>query len=61
VLVELTPAAVNAAVEIWGPETEDYFREWNRVPRAQLEAMVEFMRKGNEIQARHLDRIRNRP
>jgi DNA-binding MarR family transcriptional regulator len=58
VLVELTPETEKVVWEIWGPETEEYFREWGRVPRAQLEAMIEFMRKGNEIQTRHLDRIR---
>jgi DNA-binding MarR family transcriptional regulator len=58
VLVELTPETEKAVWEIWGPETEEYFREWGRVPRAQLESMIEFMRKGNEIQTRHLERIR---
>jgi DNA-binding MarR family transcriptional regulator len=61
VLVKLTPAAFDAVYEIWGPETEEYMKRWSALPRAQLEAMIEFMRESNEIQRRHLERIQAEP
>jgi DNA-binding MarR family transcriptional regulator len=58
VLVRMTPAAFEAVYSIWGPETEDYMEQMSRLPREHLEAFVEFMREGNKIQRKHLDRIR---
>jgi DNA-binding MarR family transcriptional regulator len=58
VLVRMTPAAFDAVYEIWGPETRDYIEQMTRLPREHLEAFLEFMREGNEIQRKHLDRIR---
>jgi DNA-binding MarR family transcriptional regulator len=60
VLVRMTPAAFDAVYEIWGPETQDYMRLWTGMPAARLESMIEFMREANEIQRRHLERIRER-
>ena len=58
VLVRMTPAAFEAVYSIWGPETQDYMEQMSSLPREQLEAFVEFMREANEIQRKHLDRIR---
>jgi DNA-binding MarR family transcriptional regulator len=58
VLVRMTPAALEAVYSIWGPETEDYIEQMRSLPRDRLEAFVEFMREANEIQRKHLDRIR---
>jgi DNA-binding MarR family transcriptional regulator len=58
VLVRMTPAAFEAVYSIWGPETEDYIEQMRSLPRDQLEAFVEFMREANQIQRKHLDRIR---
>ena len=57
VLVRMTPAAFEAVYAIWGPETEEYMRRWSALPRAQLEAMIEFMREANAIQRKHVERI----
>lgn len=58
VLISLTPAALEAVYEIWGPETREYIEQFTGVPRVQLEQMIEFMREANEIQRRALERIR---
>jgi DNA-binding MarR family transcriptional regulator len=58
VLVKMTPAAFEAVYSIWGPETQDYMEQMSRLPREHLEAFLAFMRQGNEIQRKHLDRIR---
>ena len=58
VLVRMTPAAFEAVYSIWGPETEEYMDQFSRLPREHLEAFVDLMREANEIQRKHLDRIR---
>ncbi len=58
VLVKMTPAAFEAVYSIWGPETQDYIEQMSSLPRQQLEAFIAFMREANEIQRKHLDRIR---
>jgi DNA-binding MarR family transcriptional regulator len=57
VLVALTPRALEAVYAIWGPEAEEHMKNMVALPAATLEAMLDFMRKGNEIQRVHLDRI----
>jgi DNA-binding MarR family transcriptional regulator len=57
VLVRMTPAALEAVYAIWGPETTEYVEQMTNLPRAQLQAMIDFMREANEIQRKHLDRI----
>jgi DNA-binding MarR family transcriptional regulator len=58
VLVRMTPAAFEAVYSIWGPETREYMDQFSRLPREHLEAFVEFMREANEIQRKHVDRIK---
>jgi len=60
VLVALTPAALEAVYAIWGPEAEEHMANMVALPSATLESMLEFMRKGNEVQRVHLDRIQGK-
>jgi DNA-binding MarR family transcriptional regulator len=58
VMIEATPEFLRRAEPIWGPIAADWRRMIRRFTAQELALMVEMMRAGNEIEARHIDRVR---
>jgi len=59
VMIEATPEFLRRAKPIWGPTAADWQRMIRRYTAQELALMVEMMRAGNEIEARHIDRVRD--
>lgn len=59
VMVEATPEFFAAAGPIWGPLAEEWQAMIERYTADQLRLMVEMMSAGNELEARHINRIRD--
>ena len=58
VLIEAAPEAMEKTWEIWGPLKAAWDAEARGYTRAQLEFLLRFLERGNEIAAAHIDRIR---
>jgi DNA-binding MarR family transcriptional regulator len=58
VKLEVTPAFIAKAEQIYGPLFEEWSGLMHRPTIEQLEAMLEFMRAGNEVKPRHIERVR---
>jgi DNA-binding MarR family transcriptional regulator len=58
VMIEATPAFFRRAESIWRPIGADWQRMIRRYTAKELALMLEMMRAGNEIEARHIERIR---
>ena len=58
VMIEATPEFLRRAERIWDPIAADWRRMIRRHTAQELALMVEMMRAGNEIEARHIDRVR---
>jgi DNA-binding MarR family transcriptional regulator len=58
VKLEVTPEFMAKAEEIYGPMIEEWNQLMQRPTIEQLEAMLEFMRAGNEVKPRHIERVR---
>ena len=58
VKLEVTPAFRAKAEKIYGPLFAEWNELMNRPTIEELEAMIEFMRAGNEVKPRHIDRVR---
>lgn len=58
VKVEVTPKLQREAASIYGPMTEEWLAVMNRATTEQLRLMLEFMRAGNEVKPRHIERVR---
>ena len=58
VMIEATPEFLRRAKPIWGPTAADWQRMIRRYTTQDLALMVKMMRAGNEIEARHIDRVR---
>ena len=58
VIVELTPLMAERGAKIWGPLGEDANAELGAMTVDQLEAAIEFFRRGRDLNERHLERVR---
>jgi DNA-binding MarR family transcriptional regulator len=58
VIVEVTPEFYGLAASIWGPIGDEWKRMARRHTADELRRVLEFVRTGNEIEARHIDRVR---
>lgn len=61
VVVRATPDALREAQLLYDPLAEEGDREVNRYTAAELQLLLDFLRRGRELQERHLDRIRTLP
>jgi DNA-binding MarR family transcriptional regulator len=61
VLVELTEEAHRRAEEIWGPIAEDGMGGLARYDDEELVFIRDFLRRGSELLARHLERVKALP
>jgi DNA-binding MarR family transcriptional regulator len=58
VLVELTPKARREAEKVYGPIGETFLRMTEDYSTEDLELVLEFLQRGREVTAGHLERIR---
>jgi DNA-binding MarR family transcriptional regulator len=59
VKIEVTPSFYDRAEKIWGPVAEEWSASLaRRFSAKELELIIEFLRKTNEINRRNLDRLR---
>jgi DNA-binding MarR family transcriptional regulator len=61
VLVRSAPRAAQAALQLYGPLAEEGFEEVGRYTVAELELLIDFMRRSRALQESHLARIRALP
>ena len=54
----MTPAFIAEAEKIYGPLFAEWSELMHRPTIDELEAMLEFMRAGNEVKPRHIERVR---
>jgi DNA-binding MarR family transcriptional regulator len=59
VIVELTPLMAERGAQIWGPLGKEAFAEIGRMSADELKLVMEFFRRGREVNERHLERVRN--
>jgi DNA-binding MarR family transcriptional regulator len=57
VRIEATPKVLGRAEEIWGPMGQEAWRIVSRMTGAELETIIAFMRRSEEISARHRRRL----
>ena len=58
VLIEAAPEAMEKTWEIWGPLTAAWDAEARGYTREQLEFLLRFLERGNEMAAAQIERIR---
>ena len=56
--VELTPEFRRRAERIWAPLGKDGFAIMDRMSADDLRVMIEFFRRGREVNERHVERLR---
>ena len=61
VLVEVSPLAWQRCEEIWGPMAADGQRLMSGYTREELLLILDYLRKGTELNRRHLDRVASPP
>jgi DNA-binding MarR family transcriptional regulator len=59
VIVELTPLMAERGQQIWGPLGKDAFADIGRMSVEELKLVMEFFRRGREVNERHVERVRN--
>jgi DNA-binding MarR family transcriptional regulator len=59
VIVELTPLMSERGGQIWGPLGEEAVKEIGRLSADELRLVMEFFRRGREVNERHIERVRN--
>jgi DNA-binding MarR family transcriptional regulator len=59
VIVELTPLVAERAGPIWGPLGEEAGAYMARMSVAELNGFIDFLRKGIELNERHMERVRS--
>src|SRR5215217_153316 len=57
VIVELTPLMAERGGQIWGPLGEEAVREIGRLSADELRLVMEFFRRGREVNERHIERV----
>jgi DNA-binding MarR family transcriptional regulator len=58
VTVEVTPKLKREAGKIYEPMMEEWLATISRASTEQLRLMLDFMREGNKVKPRHIERIR---
>ena len=58
VIVELTPLMGERAGRIWGPLGQEAIAEIGRLSVDELKTVMEFFRRGREVNERHVERLR---
>jgi DNA-binding MarR family transcriptional regulator len=58
VIVELTPLMAERGRQIWGPLGDEAFAQIGRLSSEQLKLVMEFFRRGREVNERHIERVR---
>jgi DNA-binding MarR family transcriptional regulator len=58
VRIEVAPKFIAEAEKIYGPLFAEWSELMHRPTIEELEAMIEFMRAGNEVKPRHIERVR---
>ncbi len=58
VIVELTPIARERAEAIWAPLAEEATADMTRMSVEQLKGVIEFFRRGCDLNERHVERVR---
>ena len=59
VIVELTPALLKRAEQIWGPVGEDARAAMRRMSTDELKLVTGFFRISRDMHQRHIERVRN--
>jgi DNA-binding MarR family transcriptional regulator len=59
VMVEATPKMYEEAAGIWGPLATEWQEVISRYTAGEIELLLKLMRAGNEIERRHIERIRD--
>jgi len=59
VIVELTPLLAERGSQIWGPLGKEAVSEIGQLSVKELELVMEFFRRGREVNERHVERVRN--
>jgi hypothetical protein len=59
VIVELTPLMAERGSQIWGPLGKEAMAEIGRMSAEELKLVMEFFRRGREVNERHVVRVRN--
>lgn len=59
VIVELTPLMAERGRQIWGPLGKEAEAEIGQMSAEELKLVMEFFRRGREVNERHVERVRN--
>jgi DNA-binding MarR family transcriptional regulator len=59
VIVELTPLLAERGAKIWGPLGKEATAEIGRMSVEQLKLVMEFFRRGRDVNRRHIERVRS--
>jgi len=59
VIVELTPLLAERAGQIWVPLGEEATAELGRMSVEELKGVMEYHRRGRDLNRRHVERVRN--
>jgi DNA-binding MarR family transcriptional regulator len=59
VIVELTPLLAERAARIWGPIGSEANELLGRMSVDDLKAVIEYFRRGRDLNERHVERVRN--
>jgi DNA-binding MarR family transcriptional regulator len=59
VIVEPTPLMAERGGQIWGPLGKEAIAEIGRMSVEELELVMEFFRRGREVNERHIERVRD--
>jgi DNA-binding MarR family transcriptional regulator len=59
VIVELTPLLAERGAKIWGPLGKEAVAEIGRLSAEQLKLVMEFFRRGRDVNRRHIERVRS--
>jgi len=59
VIVELTPLMAERGGKIWGPLGKEAVEEIGRMTVDELKLVMDFFRRGREVNERHVERVRN--
>jgi DNA-binding MarR family transcriptional regulator len=58
VIVELTPLMAERGAQIWGPLGKEGMAEIGRMSAEDLKLMMDFFRRGRDLNERHVERVR---
>jgi DNA-binding MarR family transcriptional regulator len=57
VIVELTPLMAKRGGQVWGPLGKDAIEEFGHMSVQDLKLVMEFFRRGRDLNQRHLERV----